>query len=180
MPDPKLEQLLEEWEDLRHEGREVSAEELCQNCPELLNELKQRIVVLKSMDWLLESDSSEEQEGIANAAWKELPRTLGRYRLDELVGTGGFGQVWKGFDPELQRTVAIKVPRPDRLASSDQADKFLAEARKSPNFDTLASFPCMMWGGMANGASLSPITLNAAVCLNELKSSVPIGGNRPV
>ena len=35
MPDPKLEQLLEDWEDLRQEGREVSAEELCRDCPEL-------------------------------------------------------------------------------------------------------------------------------------------------
>lgn len=131
MPDPKLEQLIEDWEDRRQEGREVSAEELCRDCPELVNELKQRITLLKSMDWLLESNpSTDGGHGVADAAWQELPRTLGRYRLDELVGTGGFGQVWKGFDPELQRTVAIKVPRPDRIASPDQADKFVEEARK--------------------------------------------------
>ena len=38
--------------------------------------------------------------------------------------------MWKGFDPELQRVVAIKVPRPDRISSPDQAQKFLEEARK--------------------------------------------------
>ena len=34
--DPKLEQLIEQWEDLRQEGREVSAEQLCRDCPGLL------------------------------------------------------------------------------------------------------------------------------------------------
>ena len=63
----------------------------------------------------------------ASASGKNFRRTLGRYRLDELVGTGGFGQVWKAFDPELKRVVAIKVPRPDRLVS---ADRFLEEAQK--------------------------------------------------
>jgi eukaryotic-like serine/threonine-protein kinase len=124
----KLEQLLEHWEDLRQAGREVSAEELCQKYPDLLKPLKQRIVALKSMDWLTKDSHSNEDE--CDDVWQELPHTLGRYRLDELVGTGGFGQVWKGFDPELQRTVAIKVPRPDRIASWDQLDKFLEEARK--------------------------------------------------
>ena len=123
----ELDQLLEHWEDLRQEGREVSAEELCRKCPELLKPLKRRIAALKAMDWLAK-DSDDDDE--ADDAWQQLPRTLGRYRLDELVGTGGFGQVWKGFDPELQRTVAIKVPRPDRIASPDQSDKFLEEARK--------------------------------------------------
>ena len=124
----ELDQLLEHWEDLRQEGREVSAEELCRKCPELLKPLKRRIAALKAMDWLTKDSDNDDDE--VDDAWQQLPRTLGRYRLDELVGTGGFGQVWKGFDPELQRTVAIKVPRPDRIASPDQSDKFLEEARK--------------------------------------------------
>ena len=126
--DPQIEQLLEHWEDLRQEGREVSAEELCHDHLELLKPLKRWIAVLKSTDWLTKDDSSDDRQ--EEEAWPELPRTLGRYRLDELIGTGGFGQVWKGFDPELQRIVAIKVPRPDRISSPDQAQKFLEEARK--------------------------------------------------
>ena len=125
--DPQIEPLLERWEDLRQEGREVSAEELCRDHPELLKPLKRWIAVLKSTEWLTKDDSADNDE---EKPWPELPRTLGRYRLDELIGTGGFGQVWKGFDPELQRVVALKVPRPDRISSPDQAQKFLEEARK--------------------------------------------------
>jgi hypothetical protein len=51
-PNDRLQQLLEQWDDLRKQGREPTAEELCQNDPELLDELRQRIVALKATNWL--------------------------------------------------------------------------------------------------------------------------------
>jgi serine/threonine protein kinase len=56
------------------------------------------------------------------------PRTLAqRYRLDELIGLGGFAEVWRAYDQQLQRAVAIKIPKATRV---DSADSFLAEARR--------------------------------------------------
>jgi serine/threonine protein kinase len=37
--------------------------------------------------------------------------TLGKYRLDRVIGEGGMGVVWAGYDPDLERAVAIKVLR---------------------------------------------------------------------
>ena len=52
LPDDRLHQLLELWDDLRKQGLEPSPEELCQNDPQLLEELRKRIDAIKATNWL--------------------------------------------------------------------------------------------------------------------------------
>ncbi len=54
--------------------------------------------------------------------------TLGQFELIEQVGAGAFGSVWKARDTELDRTVAIKIPRKGDL-DADETQQFLREAR---------------------------------------------------
>lgn len=53
----------------------------------------------------------------------------GRYRLDERIGGGGMGEVWRGTDEVLGRTVAIKIMLPALLDEPGFAERFRAEAR---------------------------------------------------
>ena len=55
---------------------------------------------------------------------------FGRYEARTILGEGGFGTVYLGYDPELTREVAIKVLRSDVQASQAKTDEFLAEARR--------------------------------------------------
>jgi tetratricopeptide (TPR) repeat protein len=55
---------------------------------------------------------------------------IGRFELIARIGSGNFGTVWRARDPDLDRTVAVKIPRVEQLAP-DTAEKFLHEARAS-------------------------------------------------
>ncbi|GAB2589418.1 serine/threonine-protein kinase [Microlunatus antarcticus] len=55
--------------------------------------------------------------------------SLGRYRLDQVLGSGSFATVWRGYDPELDVVVAVKVLADNWSLDADVRARFLAEAR---------------------------------------------------
>ncbi|MEE2644594.1 MAG: serine/threonine-protein kinase [Myxococcota bacterium] len=52
-----------------------------------------------------------------------------RYALEEILGEGGFGAVYRGRDLVLSRPVAVKRLHPEVSADSEQQKRFLAEAQ---------------------------------------------------
>lgn len=54
---------------------------------------------------------------------------VGRYVIVGTVGEGGMGVVYAGYDPELDRKVALKVLRPERAASASARARMLREAQ---------------------------------------------------
>ncbi|EIK86384.1 serine/threonine-protein kinase [Gardnerella greenwoodii] len=56
-----------------------------------------------------------------------------RYRLDRRLAQGGMGEVWKGFDIQLGRIVAIKALRTDTANVEAKLRRLRAEAHNSAN-----------------------------------------------
>ena len=80
-----------------------------------------------------------------------VPARLGRYRVDRLLGRGGFGVVYQGYDEDLERAVAIKVPRRDRLTRPGDAEAYMAEARTVARLEHAPIVPVLDVGRTDDG-----------------------------
>ena len=73
---------------------------------------------------------------------RPIDTILSHYRLLEEIGRGGMGVLYKATDLRLERTVAIKVLRPDRSLSEERRQRFRREAKSAsvlnhPNIVTI-------------------------------------------
>jgi serine/threonine protein kinase/Tol biopolymer transport system component len=70
---------------------------------------------------------------LAAEAWADSGLTtgqvIGRYKIAELVGTGGMGEVFRADDTELDRSVAFKVLHRDVADDEERVRRFIQEAR---------------------------------------------------
>ncbi|MEM7801944.1 MAG: FHA domain-containing serine/threonine-protein kinase [Chloroflexota bacterium] len=58
-----------------------------------------------------------------------IGKTINNYKIEELVGEGAMGIVFRAYHPDLQQNVAIKLLRPELVNQSDSYERFLQEAR---------------------------------------------------
>ncbi|MDR7085804.1 serine/threonine protein kinase [Aeromicrobium panaciterrae] len=63
-------------------------------------------------------------------------KQIGRYRLDGVQGFGAFAMVWRGFDPELEIPVAVKILAENWAHHADVRERFLSEARLLRKIDS--------------------------------------------
>ena len=110
-------------------------------------------------------------------------RSIGRYRIEALLGTGAMGEVYRAHDPAIDRLVAIKVVRPELVAGSggeQLLERFRREARAAgrrfhPNIVAIWDF------GDDNGMPFLVMELVEGQSLDQLvKSSGPLAPDRSV
>jgi WD40 repeat protein/tRNA A-37 threonylcarbamoyl transferase component Bud32 len=96
----------------------------CHNPIEIVTEVSCGDIVCPSCGSTFRVDTE------STASWRSLRgHLLGRFELVESIGAGAFGTVYKARDPQLDRTVAIKVPRAGNLVHRQDLDRFLREGR---------------------------------------------------
>ncbi len=63
------------------------------------------------------------------------PERIGRYRIEKVLGKGGFGLVYLAQDEQLNRSVGVKVPHARLISKPEDAEAYLVEARTVVNLD---------------------------------------------
>lgn len=63
-------------------------------------------------------------------------RRIGRYRLEEVIGAGGFAVVHRAVDERLGDTVAVKVLADNHCLDPDMRERFIAEGRVLRRIDS--------------------------------------------
>ncbi len=132
--DPRIENLLVRWQELKDQGLEPSVEELCRDCPELTSELRRCVRASENVHQisdteLIGSPQSAGGQGSDAPSAVPIPTVIDRYRVQSRLGEGAFGTVYLARDDELARPVAIKVPKRERINQPDDVEQFLREAR---------------------------------------------------
>lgn len=81
-----------------------------------------------------EEDATTRSFNLQSVNQSEFETHCGRYRLQEMLGKGGYGVVYRAYDGRLQRSVAIKIIYRQFLESAEE-DEYLAESRTVASLD---------------------------------------------
>lgn len=73
--------------------------------------------------------SSEEPTTFVQDGLHQPPSQVGRFQIRQCLGQGGYGIVYRAFDPQLDRDVALKMPKAEALADGRLVERFMREAR---------------------------------------------------
>jgi serine/threonine-protein kinase len=145
--------LLMHWLEQFDRGNDIPIEELCHECPELAPSLESGVRALRLVAFMKLPPSDGRMGRPSRPAVTErfFPKPLaGRYRMERRIGKGGFGEVWRAFDLELQRLVAIKVPttHPDRPVDECEFQNEARKVAKLKHQGIVPVYDVVRWEGM--------------------------------
>lgn len=135
-----LDDLLSLWEVQKETGKPLSPEQLCLECPELLEEFRWHVQALEEFDshfGIVTDSRAAATPGFPSddsAVPQSVVRMSSEFVVEKLHASGGLGSVYLAHDPILNRRVALKFPRQIHQSSAARA-RFEREAHITSQLD---------------------------------------------
>jgi WD40 repeat protein/serine/threonine protein kinase len=153
----RVSDLLLQWEERLEQGQPVSLEELCRDCPHLLDELRRRAAALQAMNPFVQQPAGvpgtptlADRRGHDRPALSPPPPrqaslslpTISGYEVLRELGRGGMGVVYLARQTSLGRLVALKMILADSHTTPKDLQRFkteveLAARLQHPNIVTV-------------------------------------------
>src|SRR5262245_41346611 len=163
--------IADEFVEAFRQGQRPSVEEFARRYPGHADAIRAMLPALVLME---KAKTADDTAGEGESA----PSHIGRYRVDKLLGQGGFGLVYLAHDDQLQRPVAIKVPHAKLVAQPTDAEAYLTEARTVANLDhphiipvfdvgSTQQYPCFVVSKYIDGTDLAARLKQARLALRE-------------
>ncbi|MFT3839364.1 MAG: protein kinase [Myxococcaceae bacterium] len=106
---------------------------------------------------------------------------VGEYRVEEMIGSGGMGVVYRGVHPIIGRPVAIKVLRPELAADAASVEAMLTEARAVASIGHRGIVDVFAYGELPDGRHYMVMELLNGEALNRLiRREAPLPPKRVV
>ncbi len=119
----ELAELTEHYLELLRKGEKLSPEEYAARYPEHRDELLDLLPTMVQMEELSKSGTTRAPGSF------DYPKVLGDYHLEEKLGSGGMGTVFRATQESLQREVAVKILSPSWSSDAYHSEAFENESR---------------------------------------------------
>ena len=173
-PRAKLQLILGEFENLSRRGMRPDITDFASRFPDVQEELRKQLSakcgeppakgeqttaiqgaetadqqVVDEMSFSFDEPGSHSPAALDRP--NDQPQFVGRFRVQRILGDGGFGRVYLAFDEELRRSVAVKVPHAYRIAKPGDIQTYFEEARILARLDHPAIVPVFEFGRTDDG-----------------------------
>ncbi|MCE9553355.1 MAG: serine/threonine protein kinase, partial [Planctomycetes bacterium] len=141
--DAQLAELLDGLFAARQRGESVDIDRAAKENPALSTELRELWAAAELADWVGSAswDGVDQALPAAPSPSLALPRAFGGYELLEELGRGGMGVVYRARQPQLDRTVALKMVLRGPLATAEDLSRLRSEAAAAARLDHPAIVP---------------------------------------